>query len=175
MLAHPWVKSETDLLDQGSYNAIATMDEEAPSWRGALEDAFARSIELQHTWPAIALVVWRINATLASVPVAVEARPKGLGHGAMHIGPPADEAGGLQLPLLACGARCALARVQAAASSLRRSSRRVRSRVLAVAPGIWSVSCRLSSRDAPRRLLSRNSSMSGQARNMDPICRMKRH
>ena len=36
VLAHPWVKSETDLLDQGSYNAIATMDEEAPSWRGAL-------------------------------------------------------------------------------------------------------------------------------------------
>ncbi len=80
-----------------------------PSWRGALEDAFARSIELQHTWPAIALVVWRINATLASVPVAVEARRKGLGHGAMHLGPPADEAGGLQLPLLACGARCDIA------------------------------------------------------------------
>ena len=80
-----------------------------PSWRGALEDAFARSIELQHTWPAIALVVWRINATLASVPVAVVARPKGLGHGAMHLGPPADEAGGLQLPLLACGARCDIA------------------------------------------------------------------
>ena len=84
-----------------------------PSWRGALEDAFARSIELQHTWPAIALVVWRINATLASVPVAVEARPKGLGHGAMHIGPPADEAGGLQLPLLACGARYDIAPMMA--------------------------------------------------------------
>ena len=75
----------------------------------ALEDAFARSIELQHTWPAIALVVWRINATLASVPVPVEARPKGLGPGAMHLGPPVDEAGGLQLPLLACGARCDIA------------------------------------------------------------------
>ena len=80
-----------------------------PSWRGALEDAFARSIELQHTWPAIALVVWRINATLASVPVPVEARPKGLGPGAMHLGPPVDEAGGLQLPLLACGALCDIA------------------------------------------------------------------
>ena len=86
----------------------------APSWRGALQDAFARSIELQHTWPAVALVVWQISATTAGVPVAPAARPKGLGHGAMwsamgDAGGAADEACGLQLPLLACGALCDIA------------------------------------------------------------------
>ena len=90
----------------------------APSWRGALQETFARAFEIQHTWPAVALVIWQINTTAAGVPVAPAARPMGPAHGAMWssmggAGGAAVEAveavGGLQLPLLACGALCDIA------------------------------------------------------------------
>ena len=101
-----------------------------PPWRrDALEAAFARSIVLEQTWPAVALVVWQISATAGGVPVAPMAQPNGPGHGALgamgganggslgsslgESGGATVEAGGLQLPLLACGAFCDIAPMMA--------------------------------------------------------------
>jgi len=35
VLAHPWIKMDDGMADQGSYNAAAAMDDDGPAWRGA--------------------------------------------------------------------------------------------------------------------------------------------